>query len=210
MTSRKALIALPLTAALFLASCADTGPRQKYGAATGAVAGGLLGGLFGKSPVTAGAGAVAGGFVGSMIGQQLDAQAGELRAAFGDDRIGVVNTGSELVVTMPQDILFATDSAALSGTLRSDLAVLAGHLKKYGSSTIRVEGHTDNTGTAAHNLKLSQQRAATVANALIANGVAATRITPVGKGESDPVASNLSHGGRAANRRVEIIIVPTA
>ena len=72
----------------------------------------LLGGLLTGRPAGAAVGAVGGAIVGGAIGQQLDKQAGELRAAFGDDRIGVVNTGSSLVVTMPQDILFATDSAS--------------------------------------------------------------------------------------------------
>jgi len=210
MTSRKPLFVLPLVAVLSLTACADTGPRQTYGAAGGALAGGLLGGLFGRNAGAAAAGAVAGGIVGGAIGQRLDMQAGELKAAFGDDRIGVVNTGSELIVTMPQDILFASDSATLNGAIQSDLAVLATHLNKYPGSEVRVEGHTDNTGSATHNLRLSQDRAAAVANVLIGGGVLPGRVTPIGLGEDEPVASNLTADGRAQNRRVEIIIIPTA
>ena len=210
MTFVKPVLAVPLVAALALTACTDTGPRQNIGAATGAVAGGLFGGLVGGQPATAAVGAVAGGMVGAAIGAQLDKQAGELRGAFGDDRIGVVNTGSSLVVTMPQDILFAIDSAQLSGALQSDLAVLARHLNKYGSSNVQVIGHTDNTGAASYNLNLSRQRAAAVANTLIRNGVASSRITAVGRGEDQPVSSNLTPEGRAQNRRVEIIIIPVA
>ena len=208
MSVSKPVYVLPLAAALMLSACADTGPRQKVGAGTGAVAGGLLGGLLGGRPATAAVGAVGGAIVGGAIGQQLDKQAGELRTAFGDDRIGVVNTGSSLVVTMPQDILFATDSAELSGPLRSDLGVLAQHLNRYPESNVQVIGHTDNTGSASYNLNLSRQRAATVANTLIANGVSSGRITAIGRGEDDPVASNLTPEGRAENRRVEIVIIP--
>jgi len=208
MTSIRPVLVAPLAAVLLLTSCTDTGPRQNAGAATGAVAGGILGGILSGRPAGAAAGAVAGGIVGGAIGSQLDKQAGELRTAFGDDRIGVVNTGSSLVVTMPQDILFATDSAQLSGSLQSDLGVLARHLNKYGDSNVQVIGHTDNTGAASYNLNLSRQRAAAVANTLIRNGVGSWRITAVGRGEDQPVASNLSAEGRAQNRRVEIIIIP--
>jgi len=112
------------------------------------------------------------------------------------------------VVTMPQDILFAIDSAQLSGNLQSDLAVLARHLDKYEDSNVQVIGHTDNTGAATYNLNLSRQRAAAVANTLISNGVASSRVTAIGRGEDQPVSSNLNAEGRAQNRRVEIIIIP--
>lgn len=210
MTIAKPLFVLPLAAALFLTACTDTGPRQNAGAATGAVAGGVIGGLLGKSVGGAAVGAGIGAIAGGMIGQQLDVQAGDLRSSLGDDRIDVVNTGSSLIVTMPQDILFATDSAQLTGTLRSDLRVLANHLNKYPNSTVQVIGHTDNTGAAAYNLNLSRQRASAVASELIGGGVSSGRISAIGRGEDRPVASNLTPEGRAQNRRVEIIILPTA
>lgn len=210
MTVLKPVLAVPLAAALALTGCTDTGPRQNIGAATGAVAGGLFGGLVGGQPATAAVGAVAGGMVGAAIGAQLDKQAGELRGAFGDDRIGVVNTGSSLVVTMPNDILFASGSAQLSPGLQSDLAVLARHLNKYQTSNVQVIGHTDWDGSPNYNLNLSRQRAAAVANTLITNGVSSARITAIGRGEDDPIATNLTPEGKAQNRRVEIIIVPLA
>lgn len=210
MTVAKPLFVLPLAAVLLLTACADTGPRQRVGAGTGAVAGGILGGLLGKSAGTAAVGAGIGAIAGGMIGQSLDAQAGDLRSSLGDDRIDVVNTGNSLVVTMPQDILFATDSASLTGTLRSDLRVLANHLNKYPNSNVQVIGHTDNTGSAAYNLNLSRQRASAVASELIGGGVNPGRITAIGRGEDQPVTSNLTPEGRAQNRRVEIIILPTA
>ncbi len=109
---------------------------------------------------------------------------------------------------MPQDILFATGSARLSGGLTADLRVLAAHLKKYPNSTVQVIGHTDNVGAAAYNLNLSRQRAAAVSGVLVSNGVPASRLATVGRGEDQPVASNLTAAGRAQNRRVEIIILP--
>lgn len=210
MNATKSLLVLPLAAVLLLTACADTGPRQKAGAGTGALAGGLLGGLLGKSPATAAVGAGIGAIAGGMIGQQLDAQAGDLRSSLSDDRINVVNTGSSLVVTMPDDITFATDSARLTPAIRAELRALAANLRKYPDSTVQVIGHTDNTGAAAYNLNLSRQRAAAVTNVLINNGIAAGRVSAIGKGEDQPVASNLTPEGRAQNRRVEIVILPTA
>lgn len=210
MNAAKPILVLPLAAALLLTACANTGPRQQVGAGTGALAGGILGGLLGHSAGTAAVGAGIGAIAGGMIGQQLDAQAGDLRSSLGDDRISVVNTGNSLLVTMPDDITFATDSARLTPAIRANLRALAAHLQKYPNSTVQVIGHTDNTGSAAHNLDLSRQRAAAVTQVLVNNGIAAGRISAVGKGEDVPVASNLTPEGRAQNRRVEIVILPTA
>lgn len=210
MRNLKPALVLPLAAVLTLTACANTGPRQNTGAATGAVAGGILGGLISGRPAGAAVGAVGGAIVGGAIGQQLDIQAGELRSGFGDSRINVVNTGNSLVVTMPQDILFETDSSRLTRSIRSDLIVLAKHLNKYPSSNVQVIGHTDNQGAASYNLNLSRQRAASVTEVLMRRGVAGNRITSIGRGEDQPVASNLTPEGRAQNRRVEIIIIPTA
>jgi len=209
MPRSKTLLVLPIAALLALTACTQTGPRQNTGAATGAVAGGILGGLLTGRPAGAAVGAVGGAIVGGAIGQELDKQAGELRAGFGDSRIGVVNTGNSLVVTMPQDILFRTDSANLSPTIRADLRVLASHLKKYPNSNVQVIGHTDNQGAASYNLNLSRQRAAAVTDVFLNQGVPAYRVTAIGRGEDQPVASNLTPEGRAQNRRVEVVIIPT-
>lgn len=210
MTVAKPILVLPLAAVLLLSACADTGPRQRTGAATGAVAGGLLGGLLGKSAGTAAVGAGIGAIAGGMIGQKLDAQAGDLRSSFDNDRINVVNIGNSLVVTMPDDITFETDSSSLTPSIRKELRALADNLSKYPDSNVQVIGHTDNTGTAAHNLDLSRQRAASVTQVLVNNGISPNRITAIGRGEDQPVASNLTPEGRAQNRRVEIVIIPTA
>jgi len=207
-TLTKTFMILPVAAALSLAGCTGTGSREATGAAVGAVTGGVLGGLIGGRPATAAVGAAAGAIAGGMIGYNLDQQKNELETAFGNDQIDVVNTGSSLVVTMPEDILFATDSATLSPALRSDLAVLASSLNKYPNSTVQVIGHTDNTGDASYNLNLSKQRAQSVSSVLISNGVSSGRIATIGKGESQPVATNLTPEGRAQNRRVEIVIIP--
>ena len=186
--------------------------RTRTGAVSGAVVGGLIGataggdqGRFGRTLVGAGLGAIAGG----AVGNALDRQAAELRGTVGNN-VQIENTGSELRVVVPQDILFATDSAALRPGLIQDLRAVAQNLLNYPDSTIEVIGHTDNEGAAAYNQDLSQRRANSVASVLRDYGVPSGRIVSYGRGEDVPVASNLTPEGRAQNRRVEIVIRPNA
>ncbi|MGR3365114.1 MAG: OmpA family protein [Maritimibacter harenae] len=205
----KPALALPLVSALALAGCETMGQREATGAATGAALGGLFGAAIpGNRAATATVGAVGGAIVGGMVGNQLDKQAGDLRSSFNNSRIQVVNTGSMLKVIMPQGILFATDSAEVSASLYPDLRALAENLREYPNSTVKVVGHTDNTGSASYNLQLSQRRAQAVQSVIQANGVGAARLTAIGKGDSEPVASNLTAEGRQQNRRVEVLIIP--
>lgn len=182
---------------------------------SGAVIGGLLGAAAGASVADGNdrfKGALIGGAIGAgtgaLIGQDLDRQAAELRGSL-NSNISVTNTGEYLIVNMPQDLLFAVDSAAVRPDLRADLNAVASSLLKYPNSTIQVIGHTDNTGTAAYNQDLSQRRAVSVASILRESGVPGGRIAAFGRGEDQPIASNLTPEGRAQNRRVEIIIRPT-
>ncbi|MBD3764272.1 MAG: OmpA family protein [Rhodobacterales bacterium] len=215
MTMKTPLI-LALASVTALTACdpSTTGGRDR--ATTGAIAGAAIGGILGaasgdkdklgKAVIGAGVGAV----LGAAVGASLDAQAQDLERSIGDDRVRIVNTGSELIVTMPQDILFAVDSAALRSDLVADLNAVARNLQKYPDTTVQVVGHTDNTGSAEYNLDLSQRRADAVAAELRAGGVSSGRIVAYGRGESQPVASNLTEEGRAQNRRVEIVIRPIA
>ena len=189
----------------------DPNARAKGGAVTGAVIGGLLGAQSGddklvKTVVGAGVGAVLGG----ALGANLDRQAADLRAVNGN--FTVTNNGQYLVVNMPQDLLFGTDSASLRPDLTQDIKAIAANLQQYPNSQIEVIGHTDNTGASAYNQDLSQRRAVSVAEVLRGAGVPNARIAAFGRGEDQPLAnaSNLTPEGRAANRRVEIIIRPTS
>lgn len=215
MTIRIPLM-LATVGAFGLSACVMTNPdgsptKTQQGAVTGALIGGVLGGASkgGDKLGKAAAGAVVGGLIGGAIGSQLDAQARELEADIQNDRVRIVNTGSELIVTLPEGILFATDSAAVMGTLMNDLYAVADNLNRYPNSRVDVIGHTDNTGSAAYNMDLSQRRATAVATVLRNGGVSAARVVAYGRGEDQPVASNLTAEGRAQNRRVEIIIRPT-
>jgi len=201
-----------LTALALVAGCTTPSgeyDRTRTGALAGAIAGGLLGASSNASD-RAGAtllGAGVGALVGTGVGALLDRQAEELRGSLGP-QVGVVNTGTEIVVTMPQDILFATDSADLRPDLRSDLTVIAGNLQRYPDSIVLVVGHTDSTGTPGYNQRLSERRADSVASVLITSGVSVRRVQARGAGQTQPIASNDTEVGRAQNRRVEITIRP--
>lgn len=179
---------------------------------SGAVVGGMLGAATGALVSDNRArGAVIGGILGAgtgaIVGNNLDKQEAELRRDLGN-QARITNTGDRLIVSMPQDILFATDSATLRSDLQGDLRTIAGSLNSYPDTTVQVIGHTDNTGAAAYNQALSERRANAVAGVLINGGVSAGRIRTFGAGEDQPVASNLTPEGRAQNRRVEVVIVP--
>lgn len=202
-----ALAALSLTAAC----TTSTGElsHTNTGMLAGAMAGGVLGAATGGSNpmpeaiIGAGLGALAGG----AIGAHMDRQAAELRAQLGSNAT-VVNTGNEIVVTMAQDILFATDSYTVRPDLRTQLRAVAQNINNYPVSVVFVTGHTDSTGTESYNQQLSLRRADAVAGELITAGVPASRVQARGMGESQPVASNETAAGRAQNRRVVITIRP--
>jgi len=209
-------LAIGLSGALLAAGCmdgtmGDDRSRTQSGAIAGATIGAAAGVLTGSGNrfERAAVGAVVGGIAGGAIGAVLDRQAAELRRDLGSN-VDVRNTGSQLVLTMPQDILFATDSAVLRPDLQSDLRVLAANLQRYPESRITVIGHTDNTGSAAYNQTLSERRAGAVAAVLRDAGVPGWRISAIGRGLTQPVASNATPEGRRLNRRVEIVITPTS
>ncbi len=218
----KISLAAALSGVLVLGACTDPGslvaqpgdPKQKTknGALIGAGAGALLGALIsddGDRGDGALIGAVLGGAVGAGVGYSLDKQEAELRQQLDSDVV-ITNTGDRLIVTLPQDILFATDSTAVQDAIRDDLRALSQNVQKYPNSSLQIVGHTDWDGDASYNQQLSEGRARAVANILIANGVPQSRVQTFGRGEDQPVATNLTPEGKAQNRRVEIVILPNA
>ena len=209
-------LTLSVVAALGLAACSDSTTRiqdpnyrAQNGAMIGAVGGAILGSAFSDNK-GAGAlrGAVLGGLLGGGIGANLDAQAADMRSRLGNPNVTVTNMGGYLLVNLPDDVLFATGSATLRPELQNEIRSIAANLVTYPDSTIEVVGHTDNVGTAALNMDLSQRRAYSVSSILIGAGVPGGRVSSYGAGEDRPVASNLTDAGRAQNRRVEILVRP--
>jgi outer membrane protein OmpA-like peptidoglycan-associated protein len=186
----------------------DPNQKTKQGALIGGLVGGLLGA--GESKDRAVAGAVIGAGAGALIGNQLDKQEAELRSSLNNPNVGITNTGDRLIVTLPQDITFDVDSFTVRPALQNDLRTVAGNLQSYPNSTIQVVGHTDSDGEAAYNQDLSVRRANAVADVLMQSGVPFGRIQAFGRGEDQPLASNLDPVGKAQNRRVEIVILPNA
>jgi outer membrane protein OmpA-like peptidoglycan-associated protein len=217
MILSKMTFAVALSGVLVLSAC-DTvtdpnNPNRNaqtaaiVGAGLGAAVGIARGDNAGERNRGAVVGALVGAGLGAGVGTLLDRQEAELRQQMGSNA-QIVNTGSQLIVTLPQDILFDTGSAALSGGLRSDLNALAASMNNFPNSTVNVIGHTDSDGTAAFNQDLSARRAQAVSSVLIQSGVSPNRIRSIGRGEDAPIASNLNAEGKRQNRRVEITITP--
>lgn len=182
--------------------------NRNRGAAIGAASGAVLGAVLGDRN-TAVAGAVAGGLIGGAIGYDLDQQEAELRRDLASG-VTITNTGDRLIVSFPEAILFAVNSFTVRPGLNSDMAALARSLERYPNSTVQIVGHTDSDGDAAFNQQLSERRANAVADVLLNQGVPFNRIQTFGRGESQPIATNLTPEGKQANRRVEIVILPNA
>ncbi|HET7202466.1 MAG TPA: OmpA family protein [Steroidobacteraceae bacterium] len=121
------------------------------------------------------------------------------------DAMNARPTDRGLVLTLG-DVLFATGRADLKTGAITDLDQLARFLAKYPDRTVTIEGHTDSVGGEDYNVGLSHRRAESVRSYLLRQGIDASRITTQGMGESVPVASNDTAGGRQQNRRVEIIV----
>ena len=152
--------------------------------------------------------ALACGAVGAGIGGYMDYQEHKLRESLANTGVDVQREGNQIKLVMPDSITFATNSAALSTAAQDALAKAAQTLVQYPDTTLTVAGNTDNTGSDAINNPLSLRRAQSVAGSLNQRGVATSRLTTVGNGSRQPVASNATPEGRAQNRRVEILINP--
>lgn len=175
-----------------------TGIGTALGAGVGALIGGEKGALIGAG-VGAATGAAAGGY--------MDMQARELRQQLQGTGVQLQKLDNgQILLIMPSNITFATDSAVFQTGFNNILDSVAVVLKKYDKTLINVTGHTDSTGSDEHNLNLSQQRAAAVGNYLNLRGINASRLVVRGMGESMPIASNDTEAGRAQNRRVELSI----
>ena len=196
------LVALVLAGSVGCAMNAKT-----KGAIIGATAGGVAGGLIGKNngSTTTGVilGAVVGGTAGAIIGHQMDQQAKELKQNIPGATVERVGEG--IRVTFASGLMFGFVSVVIQGDARANLDALAASLNKYDNSSLLIAGHTDDVGSQAYNLGLSERRARSASRYLYERGVD-REISTVGIGETEPVASNASEDGRQRNRRVEVAI----
>lgn len=211
-------ITASIAAAAMLAGCATTNSQNGQsersntgtGAAIGAAVGAAVGALSGDGSTSrrdrALLGAAAGAAAGGGIGAYMDRQEEALRESTEGTGIGVDRRGDDIVLDMPSKVTFGFDSSSLTANARNALDDMASVLQEYADTRVNIAGHTDSTGDADYNQRLSERRASSVGNYLARTGVSRNRLSMRGYGENQPVASNNTEQGQARNRRVEITL----
>jgi len=190
----------------------NTGKGAAIGGGSGAAVGAGLGAIIGKdgksTAIGAAIGTAVGAGVGAVIGNVMDKKAAEMADLEGAniETVKDANGLDAIKVTFESGILFNTNSSTLSDASKDALSQFAKKMKDLPETDLTIYGHTDNTGTAEYNDKLSVQRANSVASYLKSCGMASGRMTVEGKSFSMPVADNSTIEGRLQNRRVEIYV----
>ena len=179
-----------------------TGLGVGIGAVGGALAGQLIGGNTASTLIGAGLGAAVGG----VAGNYMDRQDNMLRAQLRGTGVRVQRVGKDVRLIMPGDITFENDRSNIRSNFYSTLNSVSKVLVKFDKTTVKVAGYASSTGDAMYNQQLSEKRARSVANYLIAQSIDPNRIMAVGYGARYPIASNATKAGQAQNRRVEITI----
>jgi outer membrane protein OmpA-like peptidoglycan-associated protein len=210
----KKIVLVSLIAAT-LSGCAANDPNQKTktGAAVGAAAGALLGYAVDDGAGGVLAGAAVGALAGGGVGYYMDKQQQEMEAALADERarneLKIQQLENEtLKIDISSEVSFDFDSASLKSAFTPTLNKVADILQRYPNTIIHVVGHTDSVGSESYNMKLSERRAQSVVDYLSTEGVSSSRLFAIGKGESEPRATNDTEAGRQLNRRVELFVKP--
>ena len=178
------------------------------GAVAGAVIGGVLGNNLGKGGNTAlGAviGGAVGGTIGGVIGNKMDKQAREIEEALPGAEVERVGEGIMLVLG-ENAVRFETSKSTLTAQAKQNLDKLLPVFNSYAETNIEIYGYTDSTGSMDLNMRLSEQRAASVRSYLESKGLKSSRFRVKGMGPNDPIANNETVEGRSKNRRVEFAI----
>lgn len=201
--------------ATMISACATDDPNQKAktGAAIGAAAGAIVGYAIDDGAGGVLVGAAVGAASGAGIGHYMDNQQKELEAALAEEQarhdLEVKRLKDEtLKIDISSEISFDFGSAALKPAFMPTLEKVADILARYPKTVIHVVGHTDSVGSESYNMELSRHRAQSVVNYFVLQDIAQSRLVAVGRGESEPRASNDTDEGRQLNRRVEIYVKP--
>ena len=142
-----------------------------------------------------------------VVKQEREAAIAGIQAAFSKDEGEILLTPAGEVVMRVHSIAFGVGSADLAGGQQALLAKIADAVRRFPGAPVRIEGHTDDTGSRSANLRLSRRRAETVARLLEKElGLASEEITTEGFGPDRPVALNSTPEGRARNRRIDVVI----
>ncbi len=195
--------------AIAVSSCASDGTMTR--SEKGAIIGGLAGAVIGKNTSNhddkrAVIGGALGAAIGAGIGSYMDKQEEVLRQQTAGTGIEVERQGNNIVLNMPDNITFDSNSSQIKPQAFTALNNLASTLSQFNKTHIIIAGHTDSQGSSDYNQRLSERRAYSVRNYLIDQGVEAYRMRAIGYGETRPIASNDTEYGRAKNRRVEITL----
>ena len=205
----KAALCLAILSGSILNTGCHTRNKAQQGAAIGAGTGGIVGAFIGKSAGNTALGAIIGGAVGgtagAFIGRNMDKQAAEIKQTV--PGATVTRVGEGIIVKFNSGILFDVDKADVNPSAQNNLQGLAKSLQENPETNVLILGHTDNTGADTYNMDLSVRRAEAVKTYLATNSVDISRMSTLGKGDSEPIAENNSDDGRAQNRRVEIVII---
>lgn len=191
-----------------MAGCSTTAGNTAAGTGVGAAIGAGLGALIGDSSKSAAIGAGIGAVAGAITGYNWDRIVGKVNEA-GGQQLGISTTqmpDGSLKLNIPEGATFDTGSAQLKSNVFPVLDALASEMAAAQQLRIKSVGHTDNTGSAQLNQRLSVNRANSVLNYLASKGIAADRMTSEGRGFNDPIADNSTAEGRAQNRRVEVYL----
>lgn len=208
--SRSAFIVSLLSASLVIAGCAsneysNTTKGAAIGAVVGAVAGKATGNHKDKRLVI---GAAVGALAGAAVGSYMDKQEKALKEELSGSGVKVIREGDKLRLDIPAQLTFEINRSDIRSNLYPVFNDIAKVLRDYEKTMLVVAGHTDDTGPYQYNMNLSQQRADSVKQYLIAQNVQAIRIETQGYGPNYPIVPNSSETNRAQNRRVEIHIEP--
>ena len=209
-----------LFCAVCFVGCASTDPytgekktsNTGNGVGIGAIAGAVLGAAVsskkdrGRGALT---GALVGGAVGGGVGHYMDKQEEVVRERLQGSGVQVRRDGNNLNLIMPGNITFATNRSEIRSDFYDVLSSVTMVLKEYDKTTIRISGHTDSTGSDSINQKLSEDRANSVRTYLMSQQISSNRIDAAGYGSHNPIASNATEAGKQANRRVEMLLIPT-
>jgi len=219
ISQKLALFAIS-SALVFATACTTLDPytgeektaKATSGAAIGAVAGAAIGALTGSNSrerrKRALIGAGVGGLSGAAVGGYMDRQEMELRERLQGTGVSVTRNGDDIILNMPGNVTFGVNSSDLRSDFFEVLDSVAIVTNNFDQTLLEIVGHTDSTGSAAHNQQLSERRAQTVGRYMQTRDINPQRIATAGLGQDYPIADNNTESGRQANRRVELTLVP--
>lgn len=216
-------LTVAFAAAFVLGACAQAdgptrpGRNTAIGTGAGAAVGAVLGNVLSGGNETAGTltgaaiGAALGGAAGYTFDNQQEAFEDALATERANNEIEIQRVREDMLrINLQNEVSFDYNSAQVNPAFRPTVTKLADVLTRFDNSNVTIVGHTDATGPDGYNQQLSERRAISVADELVTMGVNPGRITAIGRGESEPRATNDTAAGRQLNRRVEILVTPAA